>query len=284
MENTDYALGRTPAEYDRLIEQAELLRPLTERAFRSAGITPGMRALDLGCGVGDVSFLVAELVGPSGTVLGVDLDEAALRFAEQRRATRSIENVSFQRGDVGSLALDRTFDVVVGRFVMMYLDEPTAALKAIAENVRPGGITVFHEWAARLSPISPELPVLASFANVIGATFERSGARLDTGLELHSHMRDAGLEPGPRPLAEIAMCAGTDPVAHRRWARFAESLLPKIVEYGIASEREVRDIIDGPLREEFLHARVLVPLSWPMIGQWARKPHPVTRTRVRSSS
>jgi protein-L-isoaspartate O-methyltransferase len=64
MDDTDYALGRTRVEYQRLIEQAELFRPLTERLLRAAGIGAGMQVLDVGCGAGDVSFLVSEIVGP----------------------------------------------------------------------------------------------------------------------------------------------------------------------------------------------------------------------------
>jgi cyclopropane fatty-acyl-phospholipid synthase-like methyltransferase len=52
MDDTDYALGRTPAEYKRLIEQAEILRPITERMLLAAGMKRGMRVLDVGCGVG----------------------------------------------------------------------------------------------------------------------------------------------------------------------------------------------------------------------------------------
>ena len=93
MDDTDYALGRTNTEYGRLIEQAELMRPLTERMLRAAGIVPGMHVLDIGCGMGDVSFLVSELVGPEGSVVGVDLDSAALRLADERRAARGITNI-----------------------------------------------------------------------------------------------------------------------------------------------------------------------------------------------
>ena len=70
----DYAFGRDRAEYERLIEQAEIFRPLTERMLRNAGIGAGMHVLDIGCGAGDVSFLVSALVGPEGSVTGVDVD------------------------------------------------------------------------------------------------------------------------------------------------------------------------------------------------------------------
>jgi ubiquinone/menaquinone biosynthesis C-methylase UbiE len=81
----EYVLGRTAGEYDRLIEQAEVMRPLTERMLHSAGVRPGMHVLDVGCGVGDVSFLVSEIVGEQGSVVGVDVDRAALKAPHQPR-------------------------------------------------------------------------------------------------------------------------------------------------------------------------------------------------------
>ena len=80
------------------------------------------------------------------------------------------------------------------------------------------------------------------------------------------------MSASPRPLAEINVCIGENAVAYRRWALFARSMLPKIVEYGLAEEREVLDTVEGALRDELTHARGPVPTSWLMIGQWARKP------------
>jgi SAM-dependent methyltransferase len=273
MDDTDYALGRTNVEYERLIEQAELLRPLTERLIRAAGIGPGMHVLDVGCGMGDVSFLVSDIVGPEGSVLGVDLDGTALKFANQRRAARGIANVVFREGDARSVGSERLFDAAVGRFVLMYMSDPTAALRLVAERVRPGGILAFHEWVAGISPASAmNLPVLASFQNLVSRTFLRSGARVDIGAELYWRMCDAGLDPEPRPVAEIAICTDQGEVGYRRWALFARSMLPKIVEYGLATEEEVVDTVERQLRDELVDAR-LTPLSWLMIGQWARKTH-----------
>jgi ubiquinone/menaquinone biosynthesis C-methylase UbiE len=65
MGDTDYALGRTDDEYSRLMAQGVLLRPLTERMLRAAGVSAGMDVLDVGCAVGDVSFLVRGAVQPS---------------------------------------------------------------------------------------------------------------------------------------------------------------------------------------------------------------------------
>ena len=271
MEDTDYALGRTKAEYQRLIEQAEVLRPLTERMLRAAGIDAGMHVLDIGCGVGDVSFLVSELVGPEGSVVGIDLDGEALCLADERRAVRGITNIVFREADARAVHSERLFDAAVGRLVLLYMSDPTAALRLIAERVRPGGIVAFHEGVISAA-YALNLPVLASFQTLNSKILERSGARPAIGAELFWRMQDAGLEPEPRPLAEIAVCVGQGAVAYRRWALLARSLLPKIVEYGLAAEEEVLDTIERRLRDELVDARGLTPLSALMIGQWARKP------------
>jgi ubiquinone/menaquinone biosynthesis C-methylase UbiE len=273
MEDTDYALGRTDDEYNRLIEQAELFRPLTERMLRAAGIGPGMHVLDVGCGVGDVSFLVSELVGPEGSVVGVDLDRFALSRAEDRRATRGISNVVFRVGDARSPHSEHPFDAAVGRFVLLYMRDPTVALRCIAARVRSGGILAFQEVVGGTSSaFAMNLPILASLQALLSATFERSGASMGIGGESYERMRDAGLEPDSRPLLEIAVCAGQAAVARRRWALLARSLLPKIVEYGLANEDAVLDIIERRLPRELNDVRSVLPLSWLMSGQWARKP------------
>jgi 2-polyprenyl-3-methyl-5-hydroxy-6-metoxy-1,4-benzoquinol methylase len=70
MPQAEYLLGHSEREIQRLIHQAAILRPITERLFREIALRPGMRVLDLGCGAGDVSMLAAELVGPTGLVIG----------------------------------------------------------------------------------------------------------------------------------------------------------------------------------------------------------------------
>ena len=273
MQDADYAFGRGHAEYERLIEQAEIFRPLTERMLRSAGIRAGMHVLDIGCGAGDVSFLVSAVVGPEGSVTGVDLDGAAIGVAEQRRAAQGITNISFREADARSLDSGPLFDAAVGRFVLMFMPDPTEALRLFAERVRRGGIVAFCEQVGPVTATpAGQQPVLAALLALFTATFQRSGARTDIGAELYPRMRDAGLQPSPRPLAEFVLCPARDTAAYRRWALFARSMLPKIVEYGLGTEEEIRHSVEHDLREELLAATGLAPLSWLMIGQWARVP------------
>jgi ubiquinone/menaquinone biosynthesis C-methylase UbiE len=272
MDDTDYAFGRSRAEYVRLIEQAELFRPLTQRMLLAAGIKRGMHVLDVGCGVGDVSFLVAALVGREGSVVGVDLDAEALKVAEERRAAQGIINVEFQHSDARSLNSARLFDAAVGRFILHFMNDPTEAIRQVAERVRPGGIVAFHEPDSRLTiPLAMNQPVLALLQELLVRTLECTGARPGVGTELYKRMLDAGLEPDPSPLAEIAVRMGQGEVAYRRWELFARSFLPKILEYGLTTEKDILDILDK-LRAELIPARGFTPLSWLMIAQWARKP------------
>ncbi|TIN33574.1 MAG: methyltransferase domain-containing protein, partial [Mesorhizobium sp.] len=117
-----YALGYTEREFQRLELQGALIHDLTEDFLRRAGIGPGMRVLDIGCGVGDVSLLAGRLVGPSGRVLGVDRSAGAVDIAG-RRATESGQCywTRFATGELDTFSPDETFDAVIGRLVLMYL-------------------------------------------------------------------------------------------------------------------------------------------------------------------
>jgi ubiquinone/menaquinone biosynthesis C-methylase UbiE len=275
--DADYVLGRSSQEYRRLLEQAQFLRPLTERMLRAAGIGPGMQVLDVGCGVGDVSFLIAELVGSLGSVVGIDLDVEALAVAERRRADQALATVSFVHGDIRTADLHRPFDAAVGRLVLMYHTDPTATLRTVAAQVRPGGRIAFQEYVAEvgMSPQVVDLPLVSVVWNWMNEVFRRSGAHLTIGLELYWRMCDAGLEPHPVPLAEVPLDIGPESAVYRRYASVTRSLLPKIVEYGLASESKVGiDTLEERLREEILSARATIPLFGLLTGQWARKPSP----------
>src|SRR5213082_260923 len=95
-----YALSSSSQEeHERLSGQADWYAPFTRRLLLRAGIEPGMRVLDVGCGPGDVSFLVSDLVGHDGWVIGIERDENALATARHRAVESRLSNVEFVLGD-----------------------------------------------------------------------------------------------------------------------------------------------------------------------------------------
>ena len=270
----EYVLGHTDAEHHRLIQQASVLRPSTERLLRAAGVSAGMRVLDVGAGAGDVSFLVAELVGPSGHVIGIDVDAEALTIAERRRAASNISNVTFVAGDLQTAASHGPFDAVVGRLVLWYQPDPTETLRSIAGVLRPNGIVAFQELASGVFAWRIQnLPLLTSVIGWVRGAFACSGVHVNLGWELYWRMQDAGLLPDPAPFAEMPLDVGPESSAFNRWTSITRSLAPKIIAYGLATPQEMDlDTLEHRLRAEASAARATVPLfSGLLVGQSARK-------------
>ena len=100
-----YALGRSEAETRRLMLQHRIYGPLTRRFFEAAGIGAGMQVLDIGSGAGDVALLLADIVGPSGRVVGIDTNAEILETARARVDAAGLSNVTFKAGDVMNAGL-----------------------------------------------------------------------------------------------------------------------------------------------------------------------------------
>src|ERR1051326_9485450 len=142
-EQAQYIYGQgSEFEYERLVRQGALYEAFTRRAFVNAGIAPGMRVLDVGCGAGEVSRIVTEIVGSSSKVVAIDTDAAALEFAKRRRGAANIE---FRHTTIESFNDASPFDAVVGRFILMHLKDPVAALRSLASQLKSGGIVCFVE-------------------------------------------------------------------------------------------------------------------------------------------
>src|ERR1700751_2614925 len=107
---TTYVFGHSQREIQRLISQAAILRPVTERLLRKVQIGPGMRVVDLGCGAGDVSMLAAEFVGPTGLVVGIDRNREVLSLAAERAHAAGLRQMRFEPASVESFLSQETFN------------------------------------------------------------------------------------------------------------------------------------------------------------------------------
>src|SRR5262249_58229217 len=111
----NYVLGHTPWAIQRLLRLGQIYHSFTRSMLMEAGLTTGMRVLDIGCGPGDVSLLAAELVGETGWVLEIDASADMLEVAQSRVQAAGLTHVSFLVADLRTLTLDQSFDVLIGR-------------------------------------------------------------------------------------------------------------------------------------------------------------------------
>jgi SAM-dependent methyltransferase len=140
--------------FDRFVRYREIvidgLTPHGEAALHVSPPRPGDRALDIGCGFGDTARRLAELVGPEGSVLGVDV---APRFVESARAESSAANLSFQVLDVQETEFADRFEYAFSRFGTMFFANPAAAMRNVRQALVPGGRLCMVVW--RQKPDNP---------------------------------------------------------------------------------------------------------------------------------
>ena len=247
-----YTLGRTSHETTRLIEQSRIYGESTHRLCKRAGISKGMRVLEIGSGAGDVALTLAELVGPAGKVVGVDLNAEILDTARQRATEAGMHNIEFIAADARNLNFSDTFDAIIGRFVLMYMANPSAAVATLITHLRPGGIAAFQEPEYTLYPafLHPETPLMNQLIRWILQVFEHSGAHLNMGIGLYQAFVNAGL-PAPTMHLEAPIGAEKTWAGYRYMATIFQSLLPLLGKYELATAEQVDvDTLAARIRQE----------------------------------
>jgi ubiquinone/menaquinone biosynthesis C-methylase UbiE len=120
------------------------------RTVERLDLRGAQKVLDACCGSGASALPAAELVGPQGSVLGVDLSERLLALARAKASSMQLRNVEFRLGDMLDLRLPRaSFDAVVCVFGVFFVPDIAAAVRALWEMVRPGGKLAITTWGPR---------------------------------------------------------------------------------------------------------------------------------------
>jgi len=233
-----------------------------------------MRVLDVGSGAGDVAFLLREIVGPGGMLVGTDHAPEALERARERAAALGYSNVEFVQGDPVETMFDEPFDALAGRFVLMYYPSPSDALRQLVRHVRPGGIVVFQESDNTGARTFPQQPLFDRLFELMQKALELSGAEPRMALKLYPAFIAAGL-PAPTLQAEVAVMGSQDsflePLANFL-VQGLRSMMPLIVKHGLATEHELGlDTYARRLSDAFRAAGGIM-MSPPFLGAWTRKP------------
>jgi len=269
---TNYVLGHTDLEIERLQIQAAAIADITRRLIGECDIQPGMRVLDIGCGAGDVSMLLAEAVGPSGLVVAIDREARAIETTRSRGVTAGHHNIEAVVATDAEIPNAQPFDAALGRYVLVHQRDPVAMIRRAATAVRSGGIVAFHEVAIH-AYTSEALPRVALYDHVVSAARAALVATVpspDVAGRLVACFAEAGL-PSPHLICECVIGDSTSPLA-QWWALTYRSMLPHIARLGL----EPACVGDPETLVERLKAEVTAlhtqMVSIPQICGWALRP------------
>ncbi len=271
MTKPEYVLGSDETEIARLQTQAQIIAEPTALLFERGGIRPGMRVLDLGSGPGDVSFLVAEMVGPNGSVLGVEQDPSQIAVAEQRRDGLGLGNVDFRQGDARTFVDDEQFDAVVCRLLLMHLPDAADVLGHHRKNLRPGGVFVAIDYDMGAVRALPEVELFSRVREWLRVGFAHAQVDPFVGMRLPVLFGQAGYAD----IGSLGLQSYWPPES-RQGAEYVvgvvRAMKEAIVASGAATEEEMGlDSLAQRLQDALRAANAVYTVPT-VVGGWGRRP------------
>ncbi|HEY4010144.1 MAG TPA: methyltransferase domain-containing protein [Acidobacteriaceae bacterium] len=264
----DYALktGDSGAERLRLLDR--VYGASTRRLLLEAGLKPGMRVLDMACGVGTVTCWIAEQVGASGTVVAADVSPDQLAVA---RATWDaceglppVEYIEASAYDTGLPA--ESFDLVHTRLLLCHLARPEDAVAEFYRLLKPGGVFVCHDLYLSGTISAPPSRALTRSIEIGHALGKSIGVNYDHGLQLPARMLEAGFQAPEVSFVAPVYMRGPE---KRLWELTFTEIGPAFVRAGVATAQEVEELAAQMKREAEDETTVMG--QYPLIGAWAVK-------------
>jgi ubiquinone/menaquinone biosynthesis C-methylase UbiE len=240
-----YILGNRDSEITRLEMQATLFEPLTKQTLLNAGLKEGMRCIDIGCGTGSVTRLMANLVGKTGRVVGVDIDNRYLQYCN--RNINSRQNIEFVHDDICKSQLDseERFDIVYSRFMFHHLTDRREAVRSMKRLTKKGGIIMIQDLdhAPGSWLCYPENKAINTLRKVYVALIKKGGGDPLVGRKLYKLLVDDSLNANVDCFSPCILM-GQESYSSLGW-QLAESIKPHILEQGLQSEQEYYKMYEG---------------------------------------
>jgi ubiquinone/menaquinone biosynthesis C-methylase UbiE len=260
-----YAAGEAAAARLRLLDR--IFNPSTRELLTSAGLAPGWRVADIGCGIGLNAMWMAERVAPEGTATGVDMSEEQLSMARENADALGVKNTIFHAGSATATGLPRgAFDLVYCRFLLCHLTDPVAAIREMSSLLKPGGVVVCEDFIAATIRTYPDTPVYARLREIYPQLDAKRGVDSDIGERLHEHFRAAGLSGVEIAMKQPAFLRGEE---KRFWELTLREAIPSIVDAGIARPDELAHMCDE-MRAIAADETILLAVTT-VVQAWARK-------------
>jgi SAM-dependent methyltransferase len=225
---------------ERLRLLSEVMGPSTRALIAEVGIPTGSTCLDAGCGGGDVALDLARAVGPTGRVIGLDLDETKLEIARSEAAQWKLQNVTFESADVAAWESKELFDVVYARFLLTHLREPALLLARMRRRIRTGGVMIVEDIDYRGHFAEPDCPALQRSVEFYTQAAQKRGVDPNIGPRLPGLLRAAGFEDIQMKLIQPAALDGGIKLLI---CVTLENIADVVVKDGLATPEELGDTI-----------------------------------------
>jgi SAM-dependent methyltransferase len=203
----EYPLADQPSELERLLLQSRVWEPSGRQLLSKLDGGSGGRVLDVGCGALGWLRILSEWVGPSGQVVGTDIDESLLDAARSFLEAERISNVELVVDDLFESRLEpQSFDLVHARYVIAPLGRGRDQVASHRRLLRPGGSLVLEEWDLASWHLNPSAPAAERLIQLLSDIFAALGGEAGRGLpEL---LREIGIEESEIDAHVIALKPG----------------------------------------------------------------------------
>jgi len=188
-----YIIRGGDAGAERLRVLSGAMRSGTLAVLDRAGIAPGLAVLDLGCGSGEATIDIARRVGPSGRVVGIDMDNRELAHARSSAEAYGL-SIEWKQGLAENLDDEDGFDIAYARFVLSHLRVPERALRRMRRAVRRSGKIIVEDIDITTHAYWPPSAAFHRYIELYAATGRARGVDPVIGPRLAAMLIDAGLE------------------------------------------------------------------------------------------
>jgi ubiquinone/menaquinone biosynthesis C-methylase UbiE len=233
-----------------------------------AGLRPGMRVLDMACGVGTVSCWLAGQVGPTGKVVAADISASQLGVARAAwEACGDLPEIDFVEASAYDTRMPaESFDLVHCRLMLCHIECPEAVLREFYRLLKPGGVLVCHELYLDGVLAAPRCKGYERSKEIGHAAAKVLGANYNFGLSLPAAAMDAGFQT---PTIRLDYPMYLDGPKKRLMEWTIEEAVPMFLRSGATTQEEMTTVL-AEMRRTTQNEKVLVA-QYPLVGIWARK-------------
>ena len=250
----------------RLSILGQAMNDYSVNTLLKAGLKPGSRCLDAGCGGGTMTYAMAEITGPDGYITAIDHDAEIIRLNNEELASRKLSNITFRHEEVYDLSETEEYDIIFARFLLSHLSNPALAISKMVSALKPGGRLVTEDVHFSGHFCYPPNRAFDTYLDWYVQAVKFNGGDAEFGVKLYEYLSGSGLHDVQ---LEVVQPAGVTGPAKQMSLITLEKIRLSVLGAGLASKEEF-DKVDEELKTFTAQAHSII--SMPRIFQvWGMK-------------